>query len=75
MVSVRLACRAFGISRTVYHYEPDATRDEPVIEAIQKLVDRYPRYGSANCFRSFVGRAIDGTTSAYTAYIAPLSTI
>lgn len=49
-MSVRWACRAFGISRMVYHYEPDTTRDEPVIEALQKLVDRYPRYGFGKLF-------------------------
>lgn len=49
-LSVRCACKAFDISRTVYHYEPDATRDEPVIEALQKLVDRYPRYGFGKLF-------------------------
>ncbi len=49
-MSVRGACRALGISRTVYHYEPDASRDEPVIESLQKLADRYPRYGFGKMF-------------------------
>ncbi|HBG47371.1 MAG TPA: hypothetical protein DDW94_10340 [Deltaproteobacteria bacterium] len=49
-VSIRLACRAFGISRTVYNYEPDATRDETVIAALQKLVTKYPRYGFGKLF-------------------------
>lgn len=49
-MSERGACGAFGISRTVYHYEPDTVRDEPVIEALQKLTDRYPRYGFGKLF-------------------------
>lgn len=49
-MSVRLACKAFGISRTVYHYQPDTTRDEPVIEALQRLVAKYHRYGFGKLF-------------------------
>lgn len=49
-LSVRCACMVFSTSRTVYHYEPDATRDEPVIDALQKLSDRYPRYGFGKLF-------------------------
>lgn len=33
------------MSRTVYHYRPDTTRDEPVIAALQAAAERYPRYG------------------------------
>lgn len=49
-LSIRCACKALDISRTVYHYEHDATRNELVIEALQKLVSRYPRYGFGKLF-------------------------
>jgi len=32
-------------SRSVYHYQPDETKDDAVIEAIQAVVERYPAYG------------------------------
>lgn len=34
-LSIRQACRRLNLSRTVYHYRPDTTRDEPVIFALQ----------------------------------------
>jgi len=34
-----------ALSRSVYAYHPDLTRDEPVIDALLALVERYPRYG------------------------------
>ena len=49
-MSVRAACRAFGLSRTVYQYEPDTHRDQPVIDALQGLAERYPRYGFGKMF-------------------------
>lgn len=49
-VSERSACNAVNLSRTVYHYKPDAKRDEPVIEVLQELADRYPRYGFGKMF-------------------------
>jgi len=48
--SLRAACKAVGISRSLYHYKPDTTRDEPVIAALQDLVERYPRYGFGKMF-------------------------
>lgn len=49
-MSERSACRSVRLSRTVYHYKPDTTRDEPVIEMLQELADRYPRYGFGKMF-------------------------
>jgi len=49
-LSLRAACRAFRFSRTVYRYQPDTTRDEPVIKALLALVERFPRYGFAKLF-------------------------
>ncbi|SXF69436.1 IS3 family element, transposase orfB [Klebsiella pneumoniae] len=33
-----------SLNRTVYFYQPDARRDEPVIHALTELAERYPRY-------------------------------
>ncbi|ECA1898273.1 TPA: IS3 family transposase [Salmonella enterica subsp. enterica serovar Eastbourne] len=41
-LSIRQACRSLNLSRTVYHYRPDTTRDEPVIVALQAVAERYP---------------------------------
>lgn len=49
-LSLRASCRTFNLSRTVYHYKPDLTRDEPVIIALQELADRFPRYGFGKMF-------------------------
>ena len=49
-LSQRGACCAIGISRSVYHYKPDSNKDEPVIEAIQVVVERYPAYGFSKVF-------------------------
>ena len=49
-MSIRGACEVFSISRTVYRYQPDETRDGPVIKALQELAERYPRYGFGKMF-------------------------
>lgn len=49
-MSIRGACVVFGISRTVYRYQPDETRDESVIQALQELAERFPRYGFGKMF-------------------------
>ena len=49
-LSIRAACRAIHITRTVYHYQPETDKDQPVIEALLELVDRYPRYGFDKLF-------------------------
>lgn len=42
-LSIRQACRSHNLSRTVYHYRPDNTHDEPVITVLQASAERYPR--------------------------------
>lgn len=49
-MSERAACQTVGMSRSVYHYKPDTNKDEPVIEAIQAVVERYPAYGFSKIF-------------------------
>lgn len=49
-MSIRGACVVFSISRTVYRYQPDKTRDLPVIQALQELAERHPRYGFGKMF-------------------------
>jgi len=50
-VSVRRACRVVGISDALYRYQPDRTKDEPVIAALQEAVERYPAYGFSKLFK------------------------
>lgn len=38
------------MSRTAYYYEPDATKDQVVVEALLTAVERYPRYGFKKLF-------------------------
>jgi putative transposase len=35
----------------VYFYQPDARRDEPVIQALSEMAERYPRYGFKKLFQ------------------------
>lgn len=49
--SIRQACRTMNLSRTVYRYQPDTARDEPVIIALQELAERYPYYGFSKVFQ------------------------
>ena len=48
--STRLACKVLQISRTTYQYKPDTKRDDPVIDALQQLAEKYPRYGFGKMF-------------------------
>ncbi|WP_249546162.1 IS3 family transposase [Escherichia coli] len=50
-LSISQACRSLNLSRTVYHYRPDTTRDEPVIVALQAVAERYPQYGFPKLFQ------------------------
>ncbi len=50
-MGIRQACRTLSLSRTVYFYQPDALRDEPVIHALTELAERYPRYGFKKLFQ------------------------
>lgn len=49
-LSIRQAYRSLNLSRTVYHYRLDTTRDDPVIAALQAVAERYPRYEFPNLF-------------------------
>jgi len=50
-LSVRRACRAVALSRTVYTYRPKPNRDEEVIAVLHELVERFPRYGFKKLFQ------------------------
>ncbi|WP_404826320.1 IS3 family transposase, partial [Pluralibacter gergoviae] len=50
-MSIRQACRTLLLSRSVYFYQPDTRRDEPVIQALTEQAERYPRYGFKKLFR------------------------
>ncbi|EOW6930333.1 TPA: IS3 family transposase [Serratia marcescens] len=50
-MSIRQACRTLPLSRTVYFFQPDTRRDEPVILALTELAERYPRYGFKKLFQ------------------------
>jgi putative transposase len=49
-LSLRCACRALRLSRTVYYYQTVPNKDQPVIDALLELVDRFPRYGFGKLF-------------------------
>lgn len=49
--SLRMDCRAVGISDSVYRYEPDPCRDNEVIARLQEAVERYPAYGFGKLFK------------------------
>ncbi len=49
-LSQRAGCRLLKISRTVYRYQPDTTRDQEVIDVLSRLADQYPRYGFRKLF-------------------------
>jgi len=49
-MSKRESCIMVNLSRTVYDYQPDTERDQPVIDALLALVDRYPRRGFDKLF-------------------------
>lgn len=50
-MSILQACRTLSLSRTVYFYQPDTRRDEPVILVLAELTERYPRYGFKKLFQ------------------------
>lgn len=49
-LSVRRACQAFGLCRSVYGYRPRPSDDGEVIEALVCLAQQYPRYGFGKLF-------------------------
>ena len=50
-MSIRQACRMLSLSRTVCFCQPDTRRDEPVIQVLTELAERYPRYGFKKLFQ------------------------
>ena len=40
-----------SLSRTVFFYQPDTRRDEPVVQALTEAAERYPRYGFKKLFQ------------------------
>lgn len=49
-LSVRRACQAFGLCRSVYAYRPRPSDDGEVIEALVRLAQQHPRYGFGKLF-------------------------
>jgi len=49
-LSIRSACDVIRISRSVYYYEPDVSKDDAVIAEVQAVVVRYPAYGFSKVF-------------------------
>lgn len=50
-MSLRQACRTLSLGRTVFRYQPDTRRDEPVMMALTVAAERYPRYGLKKLFQ------------------------
>ncbi|EKN3608793.1 IS3 family transposase [Yersinia enterocolitica] len=50
-MSIRQACRTLSLSRTVFRYQPYTRRDEPVIQSLTEVAERYPRYGFKKLFQ------------------------
>lgn len=50
-LSIRSACQAVGLSRTVYCYQARPRDDGPIIDQLVTLADRYPRYGFDKLFQ------------------------
>jgi putative transposase len=51
-LSLRSACQILNLSRSVYRYRPDTARDQPVIEAIQDVVEDSPGWGFPKVFKT-----------------------
>ena len=69
-MSIRRACGALEISRTVYRYQPQIQRkDKPVIEAILALWTNTPVEASGRYSPCSVGRVTDGIINASIGYI------
>ena len=47
---MRSACDAIRISRSVYYYEPDVSKDDVLIAEVQAVTERYPAYGFSEVF-------------------------
>jgi len=49
-LSRRRACGVFGLSRSVYDYQPKPSEDGQVIETLLSLAEQFPRYGFGKLF-------------------------
>lgn len=49
-MSIRKACSALRLSRTVFAYQPSPRDDMPLVTALLDLAEKYPRYGFAKYF-------------------------
>ncbi len=49
-LSIRRACNAAGLSRSVYRYRAKPRDNGPVVERFVSLAERYPRYGFGKLF-------------------------
>ena len=49
-LSIRSACLNASLSRTVYRYRAKPRDDQPIIELLLSLAERYPRYGFGKLF-------------------------
>ncbi|ADM99201.1 ISEch8 OrfB [Dickeya dadantii 3937] len=64
-MSIRQACRTLSLSRTVYFYQPDTQRDEPVIQALTDMAERYPRYGFKKLFKKLRRKGLHCATIVF----------
>lgn len=51
-LSLRAACQILHLSRSVYRYRPDMSKDLPVVEAIQGVVEDNPGWGFPKIFKT-----------------------
>lgn len=50
-ISISQACNNIGLSRSSYYYSLKTKNDTEVIEAINSVIDKHPRYGFYNLFK------------------------
>lgn len=50
-LSIRKACGALNLSRSVYAYQPKPRDDAPIIGALTSLADKHPRWGFYKLFQ------------------------
>lgn len=50
-LSQRGACKALGLSRSVYVYRPDHSADDEIIAVLQELAERFPERGFGKYFK------------------------
>ena len=51
-LSLTAACEMLGISRSVHRYRPEQSKDLPVIEAIQGVIEENPGFGFPKTFKT-----------------------